>query len=266
MSDQLTQNQVTKVFVDQLLEQNPLLNSAKIRIDKATQKASVIDIIRLITGCASNVANIMLSRLGNSVTTQCCHLRINGKGRLTPCADAATCIEIVWALPGKAAKLFRRQSAHYLCRILGGDLTLANEIERRYVESSQEQKTFFMQNTPVPAQSCDDERRVAKRKAELDLERQEVALKRERMKLRREDLELLEHEKKILLSTVDMYEQTGMDERDTIWMKDVMRVFARQTVGRICNTGQTGSIQKLKGRPICQNERSPFTSCAQRKG
>ena len=41
-------------------------------------------------------------------------LRINGKGRETPVADAPTCIEIIWALPGKAAKEFRRVNKELL--------------------------------------------------------------------------------------------------------------------------------------------------------
>ena len=35
-------------------------------------------------------------------------IRINGKGRETPVADAATLIEIAWLCPGKAAVALRR--------------------------------------------------------------------------------------------------------------------------------------------------------------
>ncbi len=57
-----------------------------------------------------------------------------GPGRPTDCADTATLVEIAWLCPGKAAKEFRRQGAVTLCRALGGDLTLVDEIERRHVQ------------------------------------------------------------------------------------------------------------------------------------
>jgi hypothetical protein len=164
--------------IDTLLNENPSLNQAKIRIDKKTQQASVVDVIRLITNAKSADASKKLTRLGDSLRSKCPQLRINGKGRLTPVADAPTLVEIIWELPGKAAKYFRRQSAHWVCRILGGDLTLANEIENRYKRISPEQKQLFLQNTDVPLQSHDDERRVAKRTRELDLEMKEETLKR----------------------------------------------------------------------------------------
>jgi hypothetical protein len=59
-------------------------------------------------------------------------LRINGKGKPTPVADARTLVEIVWLLPGTAARAFRRSSANTVCRVLGGDMQLAREIEARH--------------------------------------------------------------------------------------------------------------------------------------
>jgi len=41
-------------------------------------------------------------------------------------------VEIAWALPGKAARDFRRASARTVCRVLGGDLSLAAEIEAQH--------------------------------------------------------------------------------------------------------------------------------------
>lgn len=59
-------------------------------------------------------------------------LRINGKGRETPVADAATLVEIAWLCPGKAAVQFRRKGAETVCRMLGGDLTLVDEIQHKH--------------------------------------------------------------------------------------------------------------------------------------
>ena len=66
--------------------------------------------------------------------TKCHKLRINGKGRETPVADAATLVEIAWLCPGKAAVQFRRKGAESVCRMLGGDLTLVDEIQRRHAQ------------------------------------------------------------------------------------------------------------------------------------
>ena len=59
-------------------------------------------------------------------------LRINGKGRETPVADAATLVEIARLCPSKAAVQFRRKGAETVCRMLGGDLTLVDEIQHKH--------------------------------------------------------------------------------------------------------------------------------------
>ena len=58
----------------------------------------------------------------------------NDKGRETPVADAATLVEIAWLGPGTAAVQFRRKGAESVCRMLGGDLTLVDEIQRRHTQ------------------------------------------------------------------------------------------------------------------------------------
>ena len=103
--------------LEELFEANPALKQTKIRIDKATQKASVIDVIRLITGKKSGYASQALDRLDQILVSQCGQLKINGKGRLTPVCDAKTMVQVIWELPGKTAKAFRRQCAIYICRI-----------------------------------------------------------------------------------------------------------------------------------------------------
>lgn len=92
--------------VDELFDDS----KRKIRIDRSTNQASVLDVIVLITGAKSKDAGITLRRLGD-MATRCRLDRINGVGKETPLADARTLVEIIWALPGRAAKEFRRQSA-----------------------------------------------------------------------------------------------------------------------------------------------------------
>lgn len=123
-----------------------------IRIDDKTKMASVVDVIRMVNGSERSDALKSLTRLLaiNRATRpmNCPKIKINGSGRETPVADATTLVEIIWELPGKAAKEFRRGSAHYVCRMLGADLTLAREIEQRHSTASQQVKDFF---APVSA-------------------------------------------------------------------------------------------------------------------
>ncbi|KAL8894682.1 MAG: hypothetical protein Q9207_008442, partial [Kuettlingeria erythrocarpa] len=63
-------------------------------------------------------------------------LKINGKGKGTPVADAATLVEILWWLPGKKVASFKRKGAETVCRILGGDLALVDDIQHRHTQVS----------------------------------------------------------------------------------------------------------------------------------
>jgi hypothetical protein len=117
----------------------------KIRIDKLTKEASVLDVIRLVTGAKSKDAGITFRRLGDSMATKCRFIKINGVGKETPVSDARTLVEIIWSMNAKGAKDFRRQSAHNICRLLGADVSLAREIEARSTSIPQEQKDFFLE-------------------------------------------------------------------------------------------------------------------------
>ena len=199
---------LTSKAITNLIAQNPALTVSKIRIDKKTQKASVYDVIRLVTGFSSKDSANYFNRLVDKLSTNCRQLRINGKGRLTPVADAPTLVQFIWEMPGKAAKAFRRQSAHYICRLLGGDLTLVAEIERRYKNSTPEQKEFLLTNTDLGGQLTMEERlRLKKRKLELD----------------REVVELDERRQKLMINTIEMYRTLGMNERDSLWLKGAIR-------------------------------------------
>ena len=108
-----------------------------IRVDQATQKGSVYDVVALVTGKKGSYAIQAFSRVQQQNTRlipKCDRLKINGKGNITPVADAATLVEIAWLLPGKKAASFRRRGAETVCRMLGGDLTLVDEIQRRHAQ------------------------------------------------------------------------------------------------------------------------------------
>ncbi len=160
-----------------------------IRVDQATQKGSVYDVIRLVTKKKGGDTIQTFSRIQKRHTefiTKCDKLRINGKGRETPVANAATLVEIAWLCPGKAAVQFRRKGAETVCRILGGDLTLVDEIQHRHAQVAGTAEEEFLLadaqggNTqqPVSHKRClddDDEVYAAKKQQVLRQIRQETA-------------------------------------------------------------------------------------------
>ncbi|CAN0362293.1 unnamed protein product, partial [Ectocarpus sp. 6 AP-2014] len=122
-----------------------------VRVDEASGKGSVIDVIRLLCPeIDSAYAGQVLTRVMNrdvdsdgeshartqhfamlSIRDRVEYIQINGKGHTTPVSDAKTITEIIWLLPSRAAKEFRRQSAETICRVLAGDTSICEEIETR---------------------------------------------------------------------------------------------------------------------------------------
>ncbi len=139
-----------------------------IRVDQATQKGSVYDVIHVVSGRPANYASQAFSRLEKAhpeLTPKWCRLKIDGKGHVTPVADAATLVEVAWLLPGKAAEAFKRKGAESVCRILGGDMSLVDEIQRRHAQvAGTAEEEFLLAETQVaaikatahrwPCQSC----------------------------------------------------------------------------------------------------------------
>ncbi len=76
------------------------------RTDKITKQGSVHDVIHAVCGKPGNYANQVFSRLNRAypeLTPKWCKLKIDGKGKATPVADAATLVEIAWLCTGKVA-------------------------------------------------------------------------------------------------------------------------------------------------------------------
>ena len=138
-------------------------------------------------------------------------------------ADAKTLVEIVWLLPGKAAREFRRSSAETVCRVLGGDISLVKEIEARHHElnatpEGQETARFLTAGNG-------DAAAVAVVPAGLPLEIQIATAEQKKLFvdnfLQRQHME---HTMKILQSARDFMQQCGgLDERDKIEFKDRCR-------------------------------------------
>jgi hypothetical protein len=103
-----------------------------------------------ITSCAQSHVTQMFARLVqqypefNPPGVKVAKLRINGSGRETPVADAATLIEIAFLLPGNKARDFRRAGADKVRRVLGGDVTLLDEIDRRHAKIARTEQEAFL--------------------------------------------------------------------------------------------------------------------------
>lgn len=168
-------------------EMNPLFAKNVIRIDTHTQQASVIDVVKMVTAKDTKHASKYIERLPIELRQRFNHTKINNKGKKTWCADASTCVEVIFELPGKAAKEFSRQSAHYICRILGGDRTLIEETETRFERTGDSLLQFFINSSTkrpiLPARTDVEESRIRQRKLE--------------------DLEITERESRILQSQLD---------------------------------------------------------------
>ncbi|CAM9210786.1 unnamed protein product [Pylaiella littoralis] len=132
--------------------------TGSVRIDESTDKASIIDVIRMLCPEAStpNAAHMFTRVLEkergddvpaqrlSSIADRVTYIKINGKGHETPVSDAKTIVEIIWLLPANAAKEFRKQSAQTICRVLGGDMSICDEIEQRCsrLQSTEEGRAY----------------------------------------------------------------------------------------------------------------------------
>ena len=136
-----------------------------IRVDQATQKGSVYDVIQLVTQGNPSYSARVLARVCEQhidLHPKWMKLKINGKGRETPVADAATLVEIAWLCPGKAAMTFRRNSAESVCRMLGGDLSLVDEIQHRHAQiASTAEEDFLL----ADRQGYDKQQAVAQKRS-----------------------------------------------------------------------------------------------------
>ena len=224
------------------------MENATVRVDTATQQGSVLDVIRMVLGCESNSANTAFRRLKEDVpelaaefAAGCTQLRINGKGKLTPVADAKTLVEIVFLLPGKIARDFRRKSAAKVCRLLGGDSTLVTEIEERRArlqgtEEGRATQAFLLggqspqsieksdeiedlQGMPAGFRFLDtgDRQVVAKEVVELTLERERQALQSQEQAIKRQRCDDMMGRYKTLMDIgVVLDDRTKIEIRDNV--------------------------------------------------
>ena len=144
--------------------------------EKAPPRASVIDALALATfipGRTKRDARKVASRSIKNIikahpnlSSEIRQVQINGVGRLEPVAEAATLVELIMLCPG--AGKFRRKAAEYICRILGGDVTLIPEIEAQNeaIGGTDLQQFLLAGITPKRMELRDKARHGTKRKAQ----------------------------------------------------------------------------------------------------
>ena len=227
----MSDNSNVQDIMNKVLAEAPGLSQIKIRVDEATQNGSAIDVVRMITGQNQQHASLTIRNLNDELCKSITQLRINGKGKLTPVASAATLVEIIWELPGAAAKAFRRQSAHYICRILGGDLTLIKDIEARFATTSPATREFLtahVERPVVPDLTAAQDRALYLERAriELDERKEKLAIEIEERRAKVEETRASNKRKlsEMYLSEYEHMERLGMlDDRDKIFYKDLTK-------------------------------------------
>ena len=125
-----------------LAKEFPMFKDAVVRIDKATNKASVLDVFELVLGSSGSAkkawfewkklvtqSNQFGEPSNQSLLVKVDEIKINNKGHVTPVAPFSALLELIYLLPGKRAHQVRSTSAKYMSRLLAGDLTLIDEIE-----------------------------------------------------------------------------------------------------------------------------------------
>ena len=104
------------------------------KTDETPPRISAVDVVQAITGKTKNNAGNSLDCVKErypEVSRNLRNFRFPGRGqRDTPVVDVRGIVEIVMLLPGRHAARVRRQAAELLCRYLGGDLALVDEVCR----------------------------------------------------------------------------------------------------------------------------------------
>ncbi len=84
------------------MESIDALLQSMVKVDTATNKGSVIGLLKVLTGRNSSGASTAFKRdilpKYPELGSKCAQLKINGKGNITPVADAATLVEIVFVV------------------------------------------------------------------------------------------------------------------------------------------------------------------------
>lgn len=221
-----------------------MLGDVTVRVDLETKMASVLDVFTLVmgnndTGKKHWVRMKLLSNenpvgIGGNPADEVIVKKINGCGHETPVAPFKTLLELIYLLPGKRAQEVRKSSALYMSRLLAGDLALIDEIEARYLNSTPEEREFFLEGIEESPE------RTQKRTAlEAELE---DALGAERDLRKRYEV-MVDAQSRMLVTQAQMLE----DQQETI--KILKEKVKAATPSSDCTTVRARSLRILKTHP-----------------
>ncbi len=211
----------------------------RIRFDHETRKGSVLDVIRLVTGCLQNHASQTFESIKTTfphVNNSLVDFKFKGRGqRPTPVASLPTLLEVAWLCPGRQAKEFRRTGAVTLCRALGGDLTLVEEIQRRHDEvAGTSEQAALLAGTGVSVAEAN------KQALTIPLGPTTLDEDERRAKLRRFEIETAQQGLRAALDLADSLRRAAeleSDKRHRLWLQDQSRNLVRLYMPGARNNG-----------------------------
>lgn len=228
-----------------------------IRVDKATQKGSVNDVIALVTGKKGSYATQVFSRIKEQnieLIPKCDRLKINGKGNETPVADAATLVEIAWHCPGKGADAFRRKSAETVCRVLGGDLTLVDEIQHKHAQvAGTAEEEFLLANAEGNTQQTIPHKRCLEDDNEVYAAKKQQALRQIKQDAAGTELAIIKQHAQGSMSILDML-SAGNAPPATMQLLQTIRHNVTVRLGSMIENGMQGMLP-IEATP--QHEQQP---------
>jgi len=134
--------------------------------DEDPPRISVIDVAVMITGHGPDYASQAIRNISENypdVRGIITDLKFRGRGqRNTPVTDVRGIVNFILLLPGRQAARVRRQAAELLCRYLGGDLALIDEVcairgfqEQLAARAPEDQRRLFGEAVEASSSSLD---------------------------------------------------------------------------------------------------------------
>ena len=132
---------------------------ARIRFDPVTKRGSALDVIQLVSGCTQGNAPRMFQRIleqNPSLFLEIVALKFPGRGqRPTPTAALPVLVKIIMEAPGRTAKKWRVNAAQIMCRALGGDESLCQEIQEQACITEGTRTALLAEGVSTPLQEMD---------------------------------------------------------------------------------------------------------------
>lgn len=235
-------------------------------MDAETTRIPVIEVIRVVGGYDStDSAKKAWSRISKDDSDLLAEVgrpcQINGSGQSVVCATPDVITQIIWSLPSKLAKAYRRQCAQIVTRFQMGDQRLHAEIDNNKTATDANGGLPQFTAVEVDAQGREILGPLGKRKLELvdvdiDERRVEVEARRVEIEARRVEIaaqmaEIEARKKEIqaaaitnATNTVDLFERMGMlcDRNKFAIIDSVMNNLGEQRA--ICAAPTQGAIQE----------------------